>query len=426
VVRRRQRIWTGIILPQHFLRRLWLPPEDSCTPPSPSLSLSAPSWVCAVQRRGLSHLSPLWCPQCLFPERGDDAAQNDTRSALYSIQSSVDTPTCPGDERAYSLLYSWSVGEQQSGGEQQRVQSAGRDRTAFLIAPHSLLTARLYIVQLTVTIKESLRSAAASTVVYVAPGEVVSGIRGGLTRNMKVSTSSSIDASSSYDEDLTGVVGVAAGLRFAWSCRIVSPVLNVSCASALRLMTGSDASRLVVEATSSAGTQCRITLLVSDLTGERSSSSTVAVTLLALNDPILAVTSNALNGMVNPDSPLQLTGTVLLAALGNASLSAKWSVNASDVNLTAVALTPTTSYSLGSLRNTVYLAISPLSVPAGVTLAFTLSCGLASSSSSSSSSSSFSTSFSSSTYFSSSTSSSSSSSPFPAPLTQTVAAAATA
>ena len=300
------------------------------------------------------------------------------RNALLTIASTASVSVCSGDSsKSNSLQYSWAVS--QNGVPLLSVSSISNDPSKLILPPYSVRANTYYTVQVTVTIKGSLKSAAASCVLFVAVGKVVSVVAGGQSRNVKVLSSMSIDASSSYDEDVKGVTGTAAGLLFEWSCVQIAPILNNSCLSTLAWSSTSDGSSQAVVSFSSlaasADTQSVVTVVVQDTTGKRKSSSTVTITVVSANAPIVSSSSSASNGVMNPGQSLQVFGSVVypdITILRSIPV-VRWSVSDSSLNLTAVSITPV-STTLKSISNNVYLVISPSTLPVGSVLTFTLSC----------------------------------------------------
>ena len=147
------------------------------------------------------------------------------------------------------------------------------------------------------TIKGSLKTVAASCVLFVSVGKVVSVVSGGQSRNVKVQSSMRIDASNSYDEDVKGLTGTAAGLFFDWNCVQIAPILNNSCLSTLAWSSGGTSTSAVTFSSlaSSAGTQSVVTIVVQDSSGKRKSTSTVTITVVPVNAPIVSSSSNAFN-----------------------------------------------------------------------------------------------------------------------------------
>eukprot|EP01034_Spumella_vulgaris_P038902 gene38902-biopygen33042 len=95
--------------------------------------------------------------------------------------------------------------------------STSKDPSKLLLPVYSLAVGTLYTASLTVTIAKTSKSSIASVQVMAQQGSVVARIVGGVSQTVLVNSSIAIDASSSYDEDQSGVTGAAAGLTFIWA-----------------------------------------------------------------------------------------------------------------------------------------------------------------------------------------------------------------
>ena len=297
------------------------------------------------------------------------------RNSLVTIASAASVSLCSGDNsKSISLQYSWAIS--QNGIPLLSMSSVSNDPSKLILSPYILTANTYYTVQVTVTIKGSLKTAAASCVLFVSVGKVVSVVSGGQSRNVKVQSSMRIDASNSYDEDVKGLTGTAAGLFFDWNCVQIAPILNNSCLSTLAWSSGGTSTSAVTftSLVSSAGTQSVITIVVQDSSGKRKSTSTVTITVVPVNAPIVSSSSNALNGVMNPSQSLQLFGSVIYPDISPRSIPVVcWSVSDRSLNLTAVSITPVSAV-LKAVSNNVYLVIPPSTLLAGSVLTFTLSC----------------------------------------------------
>ena len=298
-----------------------------------------------------------------------------TRNALVTIASVASVSVCTGENsKSFSLQYSWAIS--QNGVPLLGFSSISKDPSKLLLPPYSLSSNTFYTIRVTVTIKSSLKSAVASCILFVDVGKIVSMVSGGQSRNMKVLSSISIDASTSYDEDVKGVTGTAAGLLFDWSCVQIAPSLNDNCLNTLAWST-SDSSKSAVtfsSVASSAGSQSLVTVVVQDSSGSRKSSIVVTVTVVSADAPIVSSSSSAVNGVMNPGQTLQLFGKVIYPDFSlKTNAVVRWSVSDNSVNLTTISLTPV-SVPLKAASSNVYLVISPSTLPVGSVLSFTLSC----------------------------------------------------
>ena len=295
------------------------------------------------------------------------------RSSMLTMESAASVSVCTGDNfKSNSLQYSWSVS--QNGIPLLGLGSLSKDPSKLLLPPFSLTTSAFYTVQVIVTLQGSLKSAAASCVVFVPVGKVVSVVSGTPSRNMKVLSSINLNASRSYDEDQNGVTGTAAGLLFTWSCVQIAPVLSSSCAKTLVWSSSALPVITLSSLAASAGTTSVITVTVADSSGSRKSTSTVTITIVPRNAAIVSTSSGLSTGVMNPDQTLQLLGSVLYPDFSfKAKSVVRWSISDSSVNLTAVVLTPV-SFTLSAASSNVFLVIAPSTLPIGSVLTFSLSC----------------------------------------------------
>ena len=298
-----------------------------------------------------------------------------TRSSLISVESAASVSVCTGENsKPNSLQYAWSVS--QNGIPLLGLVSLSKDPAKLVLPPFSLSSNMFYTIQVTVTLQGSLKSATASCVVFVPVGKIVSVISGSQSRNMRELSSISLNASRSYDEDQNGVTGTAAGLFFSWGCVQIAPVLSSNCDQTL-VWAISLRSLPVIALSSfaaSSGTTSVVTLTAVDSSGSRKSTSTVTITIVPRNAAILSTSSGLSTGVMNPDQPLQLLGSVLYPDFSfKANSIVRWSISDSSVNLTAVALTPV-SFALSAASSNVFLVIAPSTLPIGSVLTFSLSC----------------------------------------------------
>ena len=121
-------------------------------------------------------------------------------SGVLDLQSVTVPSVCsPGGVSSPPLVYTWSVTRE---GVNTGFESQSRDKTRFLLKPHSLQVDQSYGVTLTASDSTSQTSSSATITVYVAPGQVTAAIGGGYRRSVPVSKLLLLDASSSSDSDV--------------------------------------------------------------------------------------------------------------------------------------------------------------------------------------------------------------------------------
>ena len=260
---------------------------------------------------------------------------------------------------------------------------ASRDPSKFILRAGSLRTGFFYQVALLVRAAGSSESSSTSTQVYVQPGRVVGVIASGDAQNLRAGDTLVLDASGSYDEDVDGVVGPAAGLGFQWSCVQTAPVFNATCLGVFdtKKMRATRSSFFTLEATFiAAGRVLEVSVLVSDAKQQRTSVATVTLTVQVPLAPTVSVSASNVptSGVINAGQTLQLSASVSVpAALG---ANATWVVDDSALDLRPIALLPL-AVSISSRFNasltefstkSFLLAFPGNALPAGQKLTFSL------------------------------------------------------
>jgi hypothetical protein len=305
-----------------------------------------------------------------------------TRS-LLTISGDAYVLNCDGTRSIGSLQYTWTVRQQ---GLLVNAPSSSVNPKVFLLPPYSLSVGQLYTVSLVVSSLTSLQSAESSVSVYIEAGAIHAVIQGSSALGLPVDGYQVIDASSSYDEDRSGVFAVAAGLSFIFSCTQIEPFYQTPCSLLVRNTSPSSLNVSVPASgngTAYLGAVFQISLFLSDKTGLRSDTTSVQITISAPSSPRISLSS--LSGRkVNPQSKLKLIGSIS----GNLPCVAQWTVDDPTLSLPSIAQSPTTrEVFLSNQRpvSEVGLVLTPSSLPEQSLLSFSLRCrtkaGLSSSSS---------------------------------------------
>ena len=239
---------------------------------------------------------------------------------------------------------------------------------SYKLSPYSLTAGKTYTFTLTVIDGSTGLSSARSVQVIVVPSAVVAILSQGTTTTVYQGSNLTLSAATSYDMDKFGVTGTAAGLSFRWSCAQSLPVISTACSFARP--SGNSAQNLIIAAASSltVGTTSVVTVYVTS--AGRTSTTSVSVSVLSNDRPLVSVNSSAIVSKVLPDRQLALSGQAYTTAGGYAS----WAVSDSSLNLTTLALTPSYNVVVGSGFSTMTLVLPANSLPPGSTLTFTLSC----------------------------------------------------
>ena len=239
---------------------------------------------------------------------------------------------------------------------------------SYKLAPYSLVAGKTYTFTLTVIDGSTGLSSTRSVQVIVVPSAVVAVLSQGSTASVYQGSNITLSAATSYDMDKFGVVGTAAGLSFKWACAQTLPVISTACS--FYRPSGSTAQNLVIVASSTlaVGTTSVVTVYVTS--AGRTSTTSITVSVVSSDRPLVSVSSSTIVGKVAPDHQLALSGQAFTTTGGYAS----WAVSDSSLNLTTLALTPSQNVIVGSGYSAMTLVLPPNTLSPGSTLTFTLSC----------------------------------------------------
>jgi PKD repeat protein len=240
------------------------------------------------------------------------------------------------------------------------VVNIGNDRTALLLAPNSLLAGSTYLVTVTASVPATSRNfaaqASASMRIDVKSGNVVPQVFGGTTRRIFIQDYLTVDASSTYDENVGTLV--KSPLTYKWTCAFMNAAdFGADCSSVFQSLATTNAILYVFGPVLSPGKVYGFTLTARAADG-RSGVITVAVEQLSTNTATTSIVT--VKTSVNANSPLTVNGIVGATFAINAS----WSVNVEGTSLALNALTPLKkSFSKAEATNGI---IYPLSFPPNV------------------------------------------------------------
>ena len=262
-----------------------------------------------------------------------------------SLRSNAFSTFCGTPVTTKDLEYTWDIFQD---GAEAEFQSISKQPSVYILPPYSLLAAGVYNVSVTVRSNITDLSATATMDIFVGIGNVQAVVNGGTTRSLSVGSRMVLDASQSYDEDMSGVSGFLAGLDFQWSCGIVEPVVNTSdCGLDFLYGNTTDMVTLVSRGESYVGTTSAIRVVV--YKEIRIDAVTINIMTIAADSPNIIVTLDAGNNNNNPlarnkqqvslMNKIKLLGSVELFAAG----SATWVIDDPAVFLHEVSLTPVTS-----------------------------------------------------------------------------------
>ena len=307
------------------------------------------------------------------------AARTVKRSDSISLSAQAFTVTCEGAQSFANLDLQWSIRPADSSVElgTAEYRSVSQSPAVFKLRPYVLSVHQQYLVRLTVRSLLSGRSTATSVYVTVAPSVVVAEITGSANRAVKAGETITLDASKSYDDDVQGKTGLAAGLRFLWSCVQTEPSFNVSCPlllSAPSLLGQITAVEKLNVTATRVNTTALLTVTVYDAT-TRSSTATVEVRATNAKLPVLEIsTSSSALRNVNTAKDLVLLGSLQLFA----PCTAVWQVDDADLRLQSIASTAVASPLTPPLQSRLVpfnLVVTRNTLPQRAQLTFSLSCG---------------------------------------------------
>jgi hypothetical protein len=297
--------------------------------------------------------------------------------SMLTLSGDASVIHCDGTRSIASLQYTWTL-RRHGDGALITTPSLSVNPKVFLLPPYSLEVGRLYTVSLAVKSLSSFQSAQSSISVYIEPGDIHVVVQGGNLFGLPLDRHQLIDASSSYDEDRSGVFGAAAGLSFHFTCVQIQPFFQDPC-SLITHMSSPSILNLSVPTSGNVtsnyvGAMFEVGITLWDSSGVRSDSASVQILVSAPSSPFLSLSS--LSGRkINPQSKLKLIGSIS----GNSPCVADWTVNdpALSLSLSAIAQSPIIrEVFLSDSRpvSEISLVIPPLSLPDQSTLSFSLRC----------------------------------------------------
>ena len=291
---------------------------------------------------------------------------------LYS-DSSIETKCLVSTNFSVSSLnlnYEWSYS---ISGNSFKKLCPSVNPTIFSIAPYFFNVSQTYIILLNVSIQDLGVYATNSISINVRSGKIISVIQGPSNRNVRVGDKLLIDASNSYDENISNKKGKFAGLVFKWSCIQTYPKFISDCSSIIANRSTSDSNLFVAYFSSEAVIQIELTVL--DTPQMRSVATSVSVNVISKTSPlVINLVSKTNSYYINSNSQLQLIGSINtpLGLSGNVT----WSIGAdSSFNLENSALSPTKAY----FKKVTYafdpiitMTVGANTLPTGSTLTFIL------------------------------------------------------
>ena len=279
-------------------------------------------------------------------------------------------------ESTAGLSYSWSISK--DGEEDTSLASILSSTTGpeLFLPSYSLVVNSVYLVTMTVTYDLTGLSTIDTLDITVKADDITAIITGGKEVSLPMGRSTFIDGSSSTDGDISPSVatGVAAGLEFEWECYMSDPLDVDACGVVIEVQSSADVIKITpvddisfnyVNSTST------ITLTVFDDSGRRASTTTVDVTIVAGDAPVILLSAEATR--ILPSDKLKLFSSVTIES----GTSMLWSVDHPSVSekLTEVALTPIARVESGQGVYQFNLVLQESVLPIRGTLTFSLVAG---------------------------------------------------
>ncbi|RYG68522.1 hypothetical protein EON64_04980, partial [archaeon] len=265
-----------------------------------------------------------------------------------------------------NLFVTWGVVK--DGDSTSSVKSVSVETFGFKVVPYSLVANSIYEFTISVLDRSTLESASYTVEVLVEPMGIVALITGGSNFFVRQSKVLTLDASGSFDKDISPDLDRNAGLQFFWSCRTqFASDLGTSEPCLLTLQSNNTiqtaqyyASELAANSTSI------VTVVVYDVS--RTSSASVSVTVLPNSMPVVSIQSAPTGRRLNVDEQVSMAASVTSPLPGTAF----WSTNDTSVNLLSFATTSVESVLTTDGFIRMNLALSPNALPAGSYVQFSL------------------------------------------------------
>lgn len=301
---------------------------------------------------------------------------NIARNQGLSISAIAYTAECSGSLSFANIAFVWRVFASDTGLEVTSLTTESRDPSRFKLSAYRLSKNTQYTIKVQATQTLSGKSSSTSVNVFVTSSDLVAVIKGGRQMSARQGEAFTLDATSSYDQDVQDATGVDSDgkkLVYAWTCVQIQPSYSTSCPLSLPpnfSSLGQFAASGISD--SSVLTVSRFTLTVSDVQQTRSSVTYTDVTILRASAPVVSITSSTQSLQnVNVLSTVVLTGSVQLVA---STCNAIWSVNDNSISLRDASLVPIATSLTSPSQTSLNLVLGPNSLPERATLVFSLTC----------------------------------------------------
>jgi len=291
-------------------------------------------------------------------------------SLLRSIATSF-VVACSGEIIKNNIVNTWSASVNNV--VQGTLVSQSKSSTTFRLNSYTLTTGSVYTIKFSSQYTPSQKTAAISVQVSVVQGNLLAVLKKGSAFSIRVGQNTTLDASASYDEDISPALRNPFKFTYAWTCIRIRklPTVASNCSLDMNAASASTPYLFLYAGANSIDTTSEFTITVSDAT--RSSTVSTSVQVLALTSPVLAVAS-PYTSKFNTVDKLKISANVRTKS----TVTATWSVNDTSVDLATYLQTPRTQIlTVSNGVDTLFqynLALRPNALRTSAYLAFTLTC----------------------------------------------------
>ncbi len=288
-------------------------------------------------------------------------------SYVYSaitLQASASVTDCDGNLIYSGIKYSWSVYDVNN--NDLDITNQAKSDSKFVREAYSFDANTKYYIKVTATYTSEGTSATYKILLSTLTGDIVPVISGGSYQTVRLGHELTVDGSGSYDIDLADKS--LSNLNYTWSCVTISPAYSENCS--ISMIESEQNGYLTVAALDAAyeNYTSRITMTTSDAT--REAAAYVDIKIIASSSPVVTMVTSDISAF-DTGKMLSLTGSISTTY----ACTAKWTVDDTNIDLSKVALSLTSSTVKTSKELTLKLDYNALSERS--TYVFTLGCSKA-------------------------------------------------
>jgi hypothetical protein len=310
------------------------------------------------------------------------------RSYPLSIKSKAYTESCTGETSVSHLKYSWKLtflsaltinSNNITEGVMKQVTSSSQNPAYFSLAGYTLPSGAVYQLVLSVTSTISNEVSTSSPVIItVQQGALIALINGGSNKIIQTNTISTIDGSSSYDQDVNGLTGSSAGFSYSWDCYQLKPIFQSNCSNTLVFIGSITSQKLQISPVNdlAINSTSQITMTIFDNSRSASATLSIFITTKEINY-IMITTSQQQLTSISTSNNVIVSSTMKIVS----PCTAIWSINDASLTLASIAGTSIQqSFKVGSSFQPFNLLIKADTLPQRASLLLSLTCGLGTSS----------------------------------------------